>query len=250
MNDSGISYQEFRPSGPLAIFVESFWMLSNDTATDKPVIILPDGRIDAFFSQDTPASFTLLGLETKASQTVLPAGLQMFAISFRPLAVDYFFKSAAPVLADSAYEIPFSILGQSLPEFETFESFYSALSTLLLARLQSPIDPRKETLFELIYASNGAITVKELSEKAGWSSRQINRFFQDLLGIPLKTYCNILRFRASLGHLKQGKLFPEQEFSDQSHFIREIKKYSGVPPKELARNKNDRFIQFYALPKK
>jgi AraC-like DNA-binding protein len=89
-----------------------------------------------------------------------------------------------------------------------------------------------------------------MSEQVHWSSRQINRYFNQLFGLSLKAYCNILRFRASFQHIKEGKLFPEQNFTDQAHFIKEIKKFSGVLPKELSKNKDDRFIQFSTLTKK
>jgi AraC-like DNA-binding protein len=105
-------------------------------------------------------------------------------------------------------------------------------------------------MFELIYSTNGAITVKELSEKVFWSSRQINRYFNQYYGISLKTYCSVLRFRASLGHIAQGELFPNGDFFDQTHFIKEIKKFSGAIPKELSQNKNDRFILLSTLPGK
>ena len=111
------------------------------------------------------------------------------------------------------------------------------------------IDNRKKKLFELIYSSNGSITVKELSEKVYWSSRQINRYFNQQFGISLKAYCNILRFGASFKHISEGKLFPEQNFTDQNHFIKEIKKYAGVTPKELSKNKDDRFIDITAIKK-
>ena len=87
--------------------------------------------------------------------------------------------------------------------------------------------------------TNGAITVKEFSEKIGWSSRQINRYFNHQFGLSLNAFCKILRFRASLDHIAKGKLFPEMNFADQTHFIKEIKKFSGVVPKELFKNKND-----------
>ncbi len=109
------------------------------------------------------------------------------------------------------------------------------------------IDERKRKLFELIYASNGSISVQELSEKVYWSARQINRYFNQQFGVSLKTFCSILRFRASFQHIKDGILFPQQNYADQSHFIKEAKKLSGVSPKELHKNKNDRFIQFSVL---
>ncbi|HVI46227.1 MAG TPA: AraC family transcriptional regulator, partial [Chitinophaga sp.] len=95
---------------------------------------------------------------------------------------------------------------------------------------------------DLIYTSNGSLTVQELSDRVAWSRRQINRYFNEQFGISLKAYCNIFRFKASLQQIKEGRLFPELNFADQTHFIKEVKRFSGVSPKELAKNQNGRFI--------
>ncbi len=76
---------------------------------------------------------------------------------------------------------------------------------------------------------------------------QINRYFNQQFGISLKTYCNILRFGASFKHISEGKLFPEQNLADQNHFIKEIKKFAGVTPKVLSKNKDDRFVNISAI---
>ncbi len=109
------------------------------------------------------------------------------------------------------------------------------------------IDERKRKLFALIYATNGSISVSEVAERICWESRQINRYFRRQFGLSLKAYCNILRFRSSLDHIAQGKLFPQEHFFDQTHFIKEVKKFSGVVPKELLKNENDRFILLSSL---
>ncbi len=83
---------------------------------------------------------------------------------------------------------------------------------------------KKHKLFELIYTSKGEMSVNELSGKVNWSSRQINRYFTKQLGLSLKAYSTILRFRASLEHIAQGRLFPELNYTDQNHFIKEVKK--------------------------
>jgi len=128
--------------------------------------------------------------------------------------------------------------------------FCKKASAKIDSLLIKEIDLRKQKLFNLIYESNGAMSVKELSEQSHWSSRQINRYFNQYFGLSLKAYCSILRFRASLEHIAKGKLFPEENFSDQTHFIKEIKKISGSLPKELFQNKNDRFILLSALSTK
>ncbi|MGK4569042.1 hypothetical protein [Flavobacterium sp. 3HN19-14] len=51
------------------------------------------------------------------------------------------------------------------------------------------------------------MSVTALSERVGWSSRQMNRYFSQQFGLSLKSYCNILRFRASLAHIARGSFF-------------------------------------------
>ncbi|MNY23979.1 Helix-turn-helix domain protein [compost metagenome] len=154
----------------------------------------------------------------------------------------------AGFLLNDAHRLSDDFWGVTKNDLNDFDGFCQKVSARMLALIKPEIDSRKQKLFDLIYSSNGSFTVKELSEKVCWSSRQINRYFNEQFGISLKAYCNILRFKASLSHIKAGKLYPEQNFSDQNHFIKEIKKFSGVVPKELSRNQNDRFILLSTLP--
>lgn len=243
-----ISFEVVEPIAALKPLVESFWILTNQTDSKKPAIILPDGRLDVSFVFANRHNLGLHGLETEPSQVEIEPRFSMFSISFRPLAAEYLFKSFLPILPDSLALLPADYFGITIEQFSNIRQFSGILTEALLRMTEAGIDPRKKMLFDLIYASNGAISVKALSEKVCWTSRQINRYFQDTFGISLKTYCNVMRFRSSFGHIKAGKLFPEENYTDQSHFIREIRKYSGVVPKELARNRNDRFIQFSTLP--
>ena len=112
------------------------------------------------------------------------------------------------------------------------------------------IDIRKQTLFHLLYSTNGNLSVGEYSKQSFWASRQINRYFNEQFGLSLKSYCNILKCCASFKQIKKGNLFPEQNYFDQSHFIKEIQKYTGTSPTELHQNKNDRFLQFSTIPEK
>lgn len=88
------------------------------------------------------------------------------------------------------------------------------------------------------------------SKQVFWTSRQINRYFKDRFGIPLKSYCKILKCFASFNHIKKGQLYPEQNYFDQSHFIKDLKKHTGNNPTELFENKNDRFLQLATMTEK
>ncbi|GGD60199.1 AraC family transcriptional regulator [Emticicia aquatilis] len=245
------NFRLIKPDKSLVDFVESFWVLENTSDSDKEVIILPDGKLDLFFSQSAIESFhvTLSGLETHADTALLAAKTKMFAISFKLLATEYILHDTISHLLDYAKHLAPDFWDFNANDLQDFELFCQKATEKIQLLIPTEIDNRKQKLFNLIYASNGAITVKELSEQVYWSSRQINRYFNQQFGLSLKAYCGILRFRASFNHIKEGKLFPEQNFTDQSHFIKEVKRLSGVSPKELKRNQNDRFIQFSALDK-
>lgn len=171
----------------------------------------------------------------------------MFAVSFKLLAIEYIFHDSIARLLNYAEQLPANFWNFEASDLFDFDHFCEKATAAVESKLPHEVDARKQKLFELLYQTKGDMSVKEIAGQAFWSSRQINRYFNEHFGISLKTYCSILRFRASFPHIKAGKLFPQQDFADQSHFIKEVKKLSGVSPKELQRNKDDRFIQFSAL---
>jgi len=249
--DSGIEYKMSKPSTQLSDFVESFWMLENASDAAHEIVILPDGRFDIIFSYSPTQPFNAMqmGLASKPDQNFIPSKFVMFAVSFKLLAIEYLLDMKAASLFNDAHPLPTDFWGIKKNDLNNFENFCEKVSAKMLSLIKPGIDSRKKKLFELIYSSSGSLPVKELSDKVFWSSRQINRYFTEYFGIPLKAYCNILRFKTSLNHIKVGKFFPEQNFTDQAHFTREVKKFSGVISKELFKNKNDRFILLSALPK-
>jgi AraC-like DNA-binding protein len=250
--DNDLKYKLIKPDKSLDDFVESFWCLQNLSDNDKQVIVLPDGRIDLFFTKSATEPFhvILLGIETQPEQPTITSKRQTFAISFKPLATEYIFQNTVFNLLDNVKNLPTDFWNFSGDDLNDFDSFCEKATQKIQSLLPKDIDERKRKLFQLIYSSNGALTVQELSEKVFWSSRQINRYFNQQFGLSLKAYCNILRFRASFRHIKEGKLFPQQNFADQPHFIKEVKRLSGVSPKELNKKQHDRFIQFSTLSSK
>lgn len=248
-----LAYKSKQPSKKLSAFVDSFWCMRNKSDKTIETIGLPDGRIDLslFQSSKEPFSIRLLGLGThQYEKGKIPANSLTFVISFKLLAVEYIFHDSISALLNEGKKLENDFWDFNPTDLKDFEWFCEKASHKMESSIVKEIDSRKQKLFNLIYESNGAMTVKDLAEQSGWSSRQINRYFNQYFGISLKGFCSILRFRASLEHIAKGKLFPEENFSDQTHFIKEIKKISGSIPKELFQNKNDRFILLSALSSK
>ncbi|MFD1140340.1 DUF6597 domain-containing transcriptional factor [Larkinella insperata] len=245
-----IEYKFIQPPAFLAEFVESYWMLVNHSEEEKAVVLVPDGRVDVFFSYSSAEPFhtTVAGVEREASSASIRPRTVIFAVSFKLLAVEYILDTTVSV--NEVRYLPAGFWGITADDLADFGRFCQTISDILKGLADKAMDGRKVKLFELIYGSNGSLPIRELAERAAWSSRQINRYFNQRFGISLKAYCDILRFRASFQDIRAGKLFPEQNFTDQAHFIRDVRKFSGVTPKGLRKNQNDRFIQFSTLEKR
>lgn len=232
----------------IADYVYGFTSLKHLSSIDEGVII-PNGRIDLHFAETSSGQFQifLVGLESKPKPLLKQDISTLFTISFNPLATEYILHQPIADLLDGGKEMPDDYWDFSSSDLQNFDEFCEKATRRILSLLPEKTDERKRKLFALIFAAGGEMSVRELSEKVFWSERQINRYFNRQFGIPLKAYCQILRFQASLSHIKEGVLYPQLDFADQSHFIKEIKKLSGVSPKELYKNKNDRFLQFLVM---
>ncbi len=243
-----LNFKLVRPDKSLQDFVYCFSSLKNLSEVNDGVII-PNGLIDLVLSKNKKRQFriSLLGLETKPKHMPGQNVTEFFSISFNPFAIEYIFQHSIADILNKGKHLPADFWGFSIDDLNDFSAFCRKASLKIKSLLPEKKDERKLKLFELIFSSNGEISVQELSEKIIWSPRQINRYFNQQFGLSLKAYCKILRFQASLPHIKAGTLTPQLNFTDQSHFIKEIKSLSGVSPRELSKNQNDRFLQFLAI---
>jgi len=249
-NIADLKYQNQMPDNRLADYVQWFWKLENGTPEKETFTILPDGYFDILFISigGKPFRASLLGLAARPSTNTVAASCRVFAISFKLPAAEYILKTNISALLNTGKHLPANFWDAAFEEIEDLDSFSGVATAIMLNCLDKEMDSRKQQLFHHIYQSAGLATVEQLADVCGWSSRQINRYFQNNFGLSLKAYCNILRFRASFDELHKGQLFPGEGYFDQPHFIREVNKFAGTSPKHLANNKNDRFIQLSTLP--
>lgn len=82
------------------------------------------------------------------------------------------------------------------------------------------------------------------------STRQIQRKIKESTGLNPNTIHRINRFYNSLKYIKQNEFNPQfsqialnNQFTDQSHFIKEFKFFSGKTPKEFLLNSQD-YLQY------
>ena len=80
-------------------------------------------------------------------------------------------------------------------------------------------------------------STEQLYQRYHFSPRQCQRHFMKNFGITPQMVLMILRFHFCLNRISSGEIAPSGmldliQFSDQSHFIREFKKYLGLTPYE------------------
>ncbi|WPO77185.1 DUF6597 domain-containing transcriptional factor [Flavobacterium sp. KACC 22761] len=240
-----MNYKEIKPAGFLTNFVQCFWYYET-TDLEVEHTILPDGYFDliAKFENDVLATLKLTGIWTKPKDILIPKNTKFFAIRFKLLALEYLFQKEIKSILDTALNLPFHFWNFDTYKSDEFEKFVHETSARLETSLKylNEIDSRKLRLFEIVYQQKTK-SVSELSGQIFWNSRQINRYFSSQFGIPLKEFLKIVRCNASYEEISNGNISLQADFFDQAHFIKEIKKYTGVTPKELSKNKNDRFLQ-------
>lgn len=93
-------------------------------------------------------------------------------------------------------------------------------------------------LVDLVIKRKGILKISELENLSGYTSRYINKIFNQELGLSAKQICKTVKFHFLLEDLSKGKtlsftnLASEYNFYDQSHFIHEFKEFTGKTPRE------------------
>jgi len=235
-------------------YVRCYWKIENNSKDSQYYTILPDGFFDLLicYQNDKLDGVFLTGLWDHKTNVVISPKTIIYGIQFRLLAIENIVQENITSLFNNIKRLENSYWG--LDGFNrTIDScFFEYLNQCLLSRIeeQDLIDPRKRILLKSIKETKGNKTVEYYSQKANWSKRQINRYFQSTFGLSLKSYCNIRKGATTYSQIKNGELYPLEGYFDQSHFIKEIKKITGFTPSTLLKNENDRFLQFSIIKNK
>ncbi len=246
-----MEYLEQNPCTTLNSYVHKYWFFKNNTDELKTTI-LPDGCFDLIISisNNKITQILLTGIWTKQKHVSVEPNIIQLSIRFRIIAAELFFNKELKSLLETSTLLPLDFWGISAIKDYKFDFFINYVEEILLNILtNNQLNEQKIKLFEILYSSKGDIEVSEIAKTLNWSTRSINRYFNKQFGFPLKTFISILRCNAAYKQISNGDLFPSNNYYDQSHFIKEIKNYTGFTPKELYLGKDDRFLQLNTIKK-
>ncbi|AWH84315.1 hypothetical protein HYN59_03930 [Flavobacterium album] len=256
-----ISYREIQPSPELQSYVDCYWMQTfTETAGELSPIqrCLPFGTVELIAHLDDNRCEVLFdGIWHKLPQVFLaglyrdtvlwrsPGDSRKFGIRLKPEALYSLFKMPASALYNDYTSIDNIGLRQAVSFTDTLIGL--ATPDQIVARVEAYLkeqllkNQRESNYFieaaNLMRKAKGGISVEEVSSRLAVSPRQLQRVFRDQVGTSPKTFGRIIRFSNAFKEMQNleeaggwAGLSYLLGYSDQAHFIREFKEFSGVIP--------------------
>ena len=201
----------------------------------------------------SPPTLFLCGPGTESSAMHFGKGSYgVIQVIFRPHALKSLFGINALSLKDAAvelYEFSMEDIQAQWMEAHDGQEWVTLLTNFLLDKLTQAKarDLLIEESLRCIHQCAGRVTVNKLAKHLDLSERQFERRFGQTVGIAPQAYIRVRRFNEALRLMKSRQYGTLTEiahalnFHDQSHFIRDIKTFTGVTPKSLAQKVDDFF---------
>ena len=268
-----MNYRVVPPPPLLQPYVRYFWILEEPytsaqsrtfyTLVDDSsgLIVQHNNGNSAFVSskgQPLKTNF-IYGQSTRPTTTFSNGAFSLIGVNFHPHGLKSLFGIDAYYLTDQMDELDIlgsADLAERLIDSSTPTERIAILTSFLLQRLKEPVQTDSLVCHCLgkIVQSGGQTTVSNLLRECSISERQLERRFRATVGIPPKLYIRIMRFQAALRLMRQkqfNKLSDiafELEYADQSHFIRDIKEFSGYTPRSLSQEVSELILNLHLGP--
>jgi len=244
----------YRPSNSLQSFIRYYWVMNLNKSLDA--LTFPIGCPQLIFHRRT--RFYIQELESEqarfsiSGQVNFPARIQSsgdvetIVAVFYPHAIGTMFN--IPVSSFYNEEIDgyslgdksLNVLADGVLNADDSTEAIKLIEKWLLSRLTESgiynFNRVGASLKQLFF--DNSISVEAMAQRACLSRKQFERVFFNAVGMKPKEYSSVARFQKSLWLMQNGnRNFADIAYScgyaDQSHFIRECRRYSGTTPAEL-----------------
>ena len=248
--------QKIVPGQSIALFVKNILVFENKDDRENVLPFFADGYPGLMFHQ-TETGLTIQPHEKKMptiflyGQTIKPIAIevngpfQIIIFQFYPFVLRAFWGINPEDINDNCHDL------NSPPEKEinkiisaillvpTIQEKITIMTNLLLdyfEQKRSKLDFLIREVIQYIIDGKGMIPIKEIAEKEKLNIRTLERRFLKETGISAKQFAKIVQFQSSLNQLTTkdfsqiNDIVYANGFSDQSHFIRVSKAFTGVTP--------------------
>ncbi|HBF1273964.1 TPA: helix-turn-helix transcriptional regulator [Clostridioides difficile] len=225
----------------------------NQTIISDNYTIIPHGSVTLVFFYDATGLHSLLFGPTTKPKTVGNIANRcdvILIIEFQPAGFFPLIGIQQSELIDKV--VPFSIINTSL-DLEIKKIFNESLSIdklilkleeLLIYNIKIEYSYEFILAIQLIIQNSGNISSQEISKKVFYSSRHLNRLFNQYLGLSMKSFSRLVRINKSIKLLNNNKtslmsICNELGFYDIPHFIKDFKIVCGITPQKYRANMSD-----------
>jgi AraC-like DNA-binding protein len=254
----------WRPGVALAPFVEEYSLREDRLGVVEIYNPLP-ARSDCFlqfYLEDTYRVVTvasgtvhaaprcvLVGPHTRRREDLIWTGhLKMFTIRFSAVGFRALFGLPAQAICNFAGSAELA-LGAAVREIEerlrgAREDMLGAVAEQCLLRQLVKVRVAQEggvslRMVRSMRARGGGLTVGELAERYGLSVRQVERGFQEHVGMSPKVFARLTRLKTAMKlserrGLEWAEIAAAAGYFDQSHMVREFRDLNGATPVAFA----------------
>lgn len=253
---ANMHYAEFRPSTRLQDFVECYWTMRGGGpgyAVDGEHVSVDPG-VELFFNlgdgyrrrdadSDRSIAVTgshIVGIRTKPIVVTQHGQAFTFAVRFRPeglarlvpfplVEITHRIVDARELLGAAC-----SILEERLYDAGGDPERVAIIEATLGELVESAEEPNRDLqLVASVRSAAGAM--RGICDEHEMSYRTLERIFERSVGVPPKFFARVMRWRRASQLLVRGdrEAWASGEYYDQSHFIRDFRRFTGFSPGEF-----------------
>ncbi len=243
------SQLEFAPCDALKPYVRCFWCVcrQENALNSTHTQVIPDGCMDIIFDvdlQNNSFSAAFCGLDDRPYDTESPAekkrngytfGIRFYAWSAVYFADDVLRKTCnsackAEQFFPSVYRELQGLLFEADIGMLISYAEKSLLKHINLCRENSVVT---ESMYTILNEC-GAVRTEELSRRIFVSRRQLERIFDDYIGMSPKQISSVVRYQYLWQEIISSEYFDVNSavmkygYADQSHLLNDFRKYHGM----------------------
>lgn len=246
------TYVEIEPCAALKPCIRCFWgskdIYWQEAGVEERSVVVPDTCMDVIFTFDYTNNRLYSGFCGMDDRAVLSSGspverqqLSIFGIRFYAWSAVLFseepMRACRNFCGDASIYYSWLVreLGQKLWEPAAIEERVQLAEAALLRRM----DLRQENSVFMeavaeILSQRGALRMHELARDIHVSDRQLQRVFQENMGVSPKRFASLVRYQNLWRDILtvSGRQVMDEvcllQYTDQAHLMREFKRYHGM----------------------